>query len=51
MSDALLKINRTISNMSKETLEILTNEEVIAVNQDSLAVQGKKIVSNDEKQK
>ena len=33
--------------MSEETFEILTNEEVIAINQDSLGVQGKKLESND----
>jgi len=33
-----------IRNMSKETLEILTNKEVIAVNQDPLGVQGKRYI-------
>ena len=35
-------IGRIITNMSEETFEILTNEEVIAINQDPLGVQGKK---------
>jgi len=36
-----------IRNMSKETIEILTNKEVIAVNQDSLGIQGFKYSTED----
>lgn len=37
-----------LTTMSKETLEILTNEEVIAVNQDIAAVQGRLVMKSDE---
>ena len=50
LSKAPLLIGCDITNMSKETLEILTNDEVIAINQDSLGVQGKKLESNDGKE-
>ncbi|KAH9290096.1 hypothetical protein KI387_034213, partial [Taxus chinensis] len=40
---APLLITSDIRNASKETLEILGNNEVIDVNQDSLGVQGKKV--------
>ncbi|MCE5269697.1 glycoside hydrolase family 27 protein [bacterium] len=36
-----------LRNMPKETLEILTNKEAIAVNQDTLGIQGFKYSSND----
>jgi alpha-galactosidase len=36
-----------LRNMSKETLEILTNKEVIAVDQDPLGIQGFKFASAD----
>ena len=50
LSKAPLLIGCDITNMSDETLEILTNEEVIAINQDSLGVQGKKLESIDGKE-
>ncbi|XP_077239143.1 melibiase family protein [Tasmannia lanceolata] len=40
---APLLIGCDVRNMTVETLEILTNEEVIAVNQDLLGVQGRKL--------
>ncbi|CAI9091857.1 OLC1v1026959C1 [Oldenlandia corymbosa var. corymbosa] len=40
---APLLIGCDIRNLTAETYEILSNEEVIAVNQDSLGVQGRKI--------
>ena len=43
LSKAPLLIGTDIINISKETLEILTNPEVIEINQDSLGIQGKKI--------
>ena len=33
--------------MSKETLELITNKEVIAVNQDKLGIQGFRFLNND----
>ena len=47
---APLLIGCDITNMSDETFEILTNEEVIAINQDPLGVQGKKLVNNNGKE-
>ena len=43
ISKAPLLIGCDITNISKETLEILTNPEVIAINQDPLGIQGRKI--------
>lgn len=43
ISKAPLLIGCDVRNMSKETMEILGNKEVIAVNQDSLGVQAKKV--------
>ncbi|UJR16142.1 hypothetical protein I4U23_003053 [Adineta vaga] len=43
ISKAPLLIGCDVRNISKETLELLTNPEVIAVNQDSLGIQGKKV--------
>lgn len=40
---APLLIGCDITNMDSDTLEILSNEEVIAVNQDPLGVQGRKV--------
>lgn len=40
MLAAPLIAGNDLRNMSKETLEVLTNKEVIAVNQDSLGIQG-----------
>ena len=40
---APLLIGCDIKNMSADTLRILTNSEVIAVNQDKLGIQGKKV--------
>lgn len=42
---APLLIGCDLSSMSSETVRILTNPEVIAVNQDKLGVQGKKLVN------
>lgn len=39
-----------IRNMSAETLEILTNKEVIAVNQDSMGVQGTRYIKQSRKE-
>jgi alpha-galactosidase len=44
---APLMAGNDVRNMKKETIEILTNKEVIAVDQDSLGVQGLKF-KNDE---
>jgi alpha-galactosidase len=38
-----LLIGCDVRNISKESLEILTNSEVIAINQDPLGIQGQKI--------
>ena len=43
ISKAPLLIGCDITNMSKETFEILTNPEIIAINQDPLGIQGKKL--------
>jgi len=40
MSAAPLISGNDLSRMSKETLDILTNKEVIAIDQDSLGIQG-----------
>ncbi|GAU41021.1 hypothetical protein TSUD_178610 [Trifolium subterraneum] len=40
---APLLLGCDISNVTKETMEIVSNKEVIAVNQDSLGVQAKKV--------
>ncbi|CAA7389276.1 unnamed protein product [Spirodela intermedia] len=40
---APLLIGCDVRNMTTETLEILSNEEVIAVNQDPLGIQGRKV--------
>ncbi len=47
MLAAPLIAGNDIRNMSKETLEILTNKEVIAIDQDSLGVQGFKEMTMD----
>lgn len=47
MLAAPLIAGNDLRNMSEETIEILTNEEVIAVDQDSLGVQGFKYSSKD----
>ncbi len=46
ISKAPLLIGCDVTKMSQATLDILTNSEVIAVNQDPLGVQGKKVVSS-----
>lgn len=46
LSKAPLLIGCDVTNMSKETFEILTNSEIIAINQDKLGVQGHKIKTN-----
>ncbi|KAF1897547.1 hypothetical protein Lal_00036989 [Lupinus albus] len=43
ISKAPLLLGCDIRNMTKETKEIVTNEEVVAVNQDPLGVQAKKV--------
>ena len=47
MIAAPLIAGNDLFNMSKETIEILTNKEVIAVNQDQLGVQGLKYSAKD----
>lgn len=46
ISKAPLLIGCDVTKMSNSTLNILTNMEVIAVNQDKLGVQGKKVASS-----
>ncbi|KAL7613441.1 hypothetical protein Lser_V15G08338 [Lactuca serriola] len=46
LAKAPLLVGCDIRSMSKETYEILSNKEVIAVNQDPLGVQGKKVKKN-----
>ena len=43
ISKSPLLIGCDITNMSKETFEILTNPEVISINQDPLGIQGRKL--------
>ncbi|XP_057773700.1 alpha-galactosidase 1-like [Salvia miltiorrhiza] len=43
VSKAPLLIGCDVRNVSKETMEIISNKEVIDVNQDKLGVQGKKV--------
>ncbi|XP_027907561.1 uncharacterized protein LOC114166882 [Vigna unguiculata] len=43
LQQALLLIGCDVRNLTAETLEILSNQEVIAINQDSLGVQGRKV--------
>lgn len=43
ISKAPLLIGCDVRNMTKETMEIIGNEEVIAVNQDPLGIQAKKV--------
>ncbi len=45
---APLIVSCDVTNMSNDTKRILTNEEVIAVNQDPLGVQGKKVKINED---
>lgn len=47
MLAAPLMAGNDISNMSNETKEVLTNTDVIAIDQDSLGIQGFKYSSND----
>ncbi|MFT3752473.1 MAG: glycoside hydrolase family 27 protein [Paludibacter sp.] len=47
MLAAPLIAGNDLRNMTKETLEVLTNPEVIAVNQDSLGIQGFKYANTD----
>jgi len=47
MLAAPLIAGNDLRNMDKETLEILTNKDVIAVNQDSLGIQGFKYSAKD----
>ena len=48
ISKAPLLIGCDITKMSKETFDILTNPEVIAINQDPLGIQGRKIETKQE---
>ena len=50
LSKAPLLIGCDINNMSEDTFNILTNEEIIAINQDKLGVQGKKLVKIENKE-
>ncbi|KAG5045894.1 hypothetical protein JHK82_015276 [Glycine max] len=43
LAKAPLLIGCDVRNLTAETLEILSNKEVIAINQDSLGVQGRKV--------
>ncbi|RDY07029.1 Alpha-galactosidase 3 [Mucuna pruriens] len=43
LAKAPLLIGCDVRNLTAETFEILTNKEVIAINQDSLGVQGRKV--------
>ncbi|WCJ38944.1 Alpha-galactosidase [Euphorbia peplus] len=45
MSKAPLILGCDLRNMTKDTVEIITNKEVIAINQDPLGVQAKKVRS------
>jgi alpha-galactosidase len=45
---APLMAGNDVRNMKKETIEILTNKEVIAIDQDSLGVQGLKFKDNEQ---
>ncbi|XP_042962153.1 alpha-galactosidase 1 isoform X3 [Carya illinoinensis] len=45
ISKAPLLLGCDVRNMTKETMEIVANKEVIAVNQDSAGIQGKKVRS------
>ncbi len=47
MLAAPLIAGNDLRNMTEETIEILTNEEAIAVNQDSLGIQGYKYLAKD----
>jgi hypothetical protein len=49
ISKAPLLIGCNVNKMSNTTLAILTNREVIAVNQDSLGVQGRKVAFQSSK--
>jgi hypothetical protein len=51
ISKAPLLIGCDITNMSAATLAILTNPEVIAVNQDKLGIQGKKVAISSSQQR
>lgn len=48
ISKAPLLLGCDLSNMTQDTINILTNKEVIAINQDPLGVQGHKIISDNE---
>jgi alpha-galactosidase len=47
MLAAPLMAGNDLSNMTKETVEILTNKDVIAVDQDPLGIQGFKLAARD----
>lgn len=48
VSKAPLLIGCDVRNISQESLDILTNSEVIAVNQDELGLQAKKVYIDDD---
>ncbi|KAJ0037621.1 hypothetical protein Pint_21937 [Pistacia integerrima] len=50
ISKAPLLLGCDVRNMTKDTKEIVTNKEVIAVNQDSLGVQAKKVRSEGDQE-
>ncbi|OMO72159.1 Glycoside hydrolase, clan GH-D [Corchorus capsularis] len=50
ISKAPLLLGCDIRNMTKDTVEIITNKEVIAVNQDSYGVQAKKVRSQGDEE-
>ena len=45
LSKAPLLIGCDINTMTKEIYDILTNKEIIAINQDPLGIQGRKVWS------
>lgn len=48
MLAAPLIAGNDLRNMDKQTLEVLTNKEVIAINQDKLGIEGFKVFAHDE---
>ena len=49
LSKAPLLIGCDVTNMSKQVFELLTNPELIAINQDKLGIQGHKIKTEQPK--
>jgi alpha-galactosidase len=46
MIDLPLLAGNDLRNMSKESIEILTNKEIIALNQDPLVYQARRLIDN-----